>query len=579
MTPRPLGWLITAAAAVAVLYGLADYFNDWPGSSPQPIYITTTALVGISYLAAAVVAWHRRPGERTGLLLMIVAVTWYLPALTNLRSPIPFLVGNLGGTLYQASLAYLALAWPSGHLHSRTLRAVVVVVFVANVAENFASTLFWNPRTNGCSAGCPANLILVDGSNRVHNDIDTMVGIVATLLTVVVVTLIIQKWRSTRGYSRREMTPLIWVAVPVAAYIAVVGVVENFNVDISNLIVFGIAPLVLILPPCAYLVGMVRARLARGAVGTALVDLEPGPPPERLRDTLAAALGDSTLQLAFRQPDGGYLDTTKRPVDVVGRDPGRVVTGLDPAGDAVLVYDERLRHEPQLVKVAVNVTSLAVQHSRLQAEVNAQLDQVRASRARIVEAADTARRRLERDLHDGAQQRLVTLNLALGMARHRTAGADPELEALLDSASKEAREALIELRELARGIHPAVLTETGLKGALQALIERTPIATTITAVPAERFPASTEATAYFVVCEALANVAKHAAADTAAIAIRRTSGTLIIEVSDDGSGGADPDRGSGLSGLADRVASIGGSLSIDSPPGDGTRIQANIPCP
>ena len=336
------------------------------------------------------------------------------------------------------------------------------------------------------------------------------------------------------------MTPLVWVAVPVAAYIVVAGVVQNFNLDISNLAVFGIAPLVLILPPCAYLVGMVRARLARGAVGTALVDLEPGPPPERLRDTLAAALGDSTLQLAFRQPDGGYPDTMKRPVDVVGRDTGRVVTGLDPAGDAVLVYDERLRHEPQLVRVAVNVTSLALQHSRLQAEVNAQLDQVRASRARIVEAADTARRRLERDLHDGAQQRLVTLNLALGMARHRAAGADPELEALLDSASKEAREALVELRELARGIHPAVLTETGLNGALQALIERTPIATTVTAVPAERFPASIEATAYFVVCEALANVAKHAAADTAAIAIRRTSGTLIIEVSDDGPGEPTP---------------------------------------
>jgi signal transduction histidine kinase len=579
MSRRRLGWLITTAAAIAVLYGLADYLNDWPGSSPQPIYITTTALVGISYLAAGVVAWHRRPAERTGLLFMIVAVTWYLPAVTNLRSSVPFLLGNLVVPVYQAALAHLALAWPSGHLRSRTLRAVVVTVYVANVAESLASTLFWNPGTNGCTAGCPANLILIDGSNRIHNDVDMVIGIVAPLLTVVVVTLIVEKWHAARGYSRREMTPLVWVTVPVAAYIVIAGVVENFNVNISNLAVFGIAPIVLILPPGAYLVGMVRARLARGAVGTALVDLEPGPPPERLRDTLAAALGDSTLQLAFRQLDGGYLDTTQRPVDVSGQDTSRVVTGLDPAGDAVLVYDERLRHEPQLVKVAINVTSLALQHSRLQAEVNAQLDQVRASRARIVEAADTARRRLERDLHDGAQQRLVTLNLALGMARHRAAGADPELEALLESASKEAREALVELRELARGIHPAVLTETGLKGALQALVERTPIATTVTAVPAERFPAPIEATAYFVVCEALANVVKHAAADTAAIAIRSISGTLIIEVSDDGSGGAHPDHGSGLNGLADRVASIGGSLRIDSPPGDGTRIQAQIPCP
>jgi signal transduction histidine kinase len=227
--------------------------------------------------------------------------------------------------------------------------------------------------------------------------------------------------------------------------------------------------------------------------------------------------------------------------------------------------------------VAVNVASLALQHSRLQAEVKAQLDQVRASRARIVEAGDTARRRLERDLHDGAQQRLVTLSLALGIARERATGTDPELESLLESASKEAREALVELRELARGIHPAVLTETGLRGALQALVERSPIATTLGDVPDERFPAPIEATAYFVASEALANVAKHAAAETTVITITRSAGVLIVQVSDDGVGGARPDGGSGLRGLADRVASVGGSVRIDSPAGGGTRIEAEIP--
>jgi signal transduction histidine kinase len=346
---------------------------------------------------------------------------------------------------------------------------------------------------------------------------------------------------------------------------------------VSNVVTYGIGPLVLALPPAAFLGGMARARRARTAVGTALVDLEPGPPPGRLRDTLAAALGDSTLQLAFRRPGGSYLDTSEREIDVGRLGPKRVVTGLDPASDAVLVYDERLRHEPQLVKVAVNVASLALQHSRLQAEVKAQLDQVRASRARIVEAGDTARRRLERDLHDGAQQRLVTLSLALGIARERATGTDPELESLLESASKEAREALVELRELARGIHPAVLTETGLRGALQALVERSPIATTLGDVPDERFPAPIEATAYFVASEALANVAKHAAAETTVITITRSAGVLIVQVSDDGVGGARPDGGSGLRGLADRVASVGGSVRIDSPAGGGTRIEAEIP--
>jgi len=197
----------------------------------------------------------------------------------------------------------------------------------------------------------------------------------------------------------------------------------------------------------------------------------------------------------------------------------------------------------------------------------------------LVDAADAERRRIERDLHDGAQQRLVTLTLALGMAHTRAAGADPELSSLIDSAAKEAREALTELRALARGIHPAVLTETGLAGAIQALVERSPVATTITEVPSGRFPAVIEATAYFVVCEALANVAKHAGADAADVIIRRLPGRLVVQVSDDGAGGARSERGSGLRGLADRVASAGGTLRVDSPLGAGTKLEAEIPCP
>ena len=227
---------------------------------------------------------------------------------------------------------------------------------------------------------------------------------------------------------------------------------------------------------------------------------------------------------------------------------------------------------------AVTGTSLALEQPRLQAAAAAQLDQVRASRARIVEACDAERRRLERDLHDGAQQRLVTLSLVLGKARHRAARADPELAALIESASQEAAEALTELRELARGIHPAVLTQTGLSGAIQALVERSPVAATITAVPNGRFPATIEATAYFVVSEALANVAKHSLADSTQVTIRQLHEWLVVQVSDDGTGGARP-VGSGLRGLADRVASVGGLLRIDSPPGSGTRLEAFLPCP
>ncbi|HEX3310833.1 MAG TPA: sensor histidine kinase [Streptosporangiaceae bacterium] len=348
----------------------------------------------------------------------------------------------------------------------------------------------------------------------------------------------------------------------------------------ANLVFNGWAPLVSLLGPVLFVISTVRARTARGALGTAIVDLEPGAPPGRLRDTLARALGDSTLQLAFRLSEGpGFADTSGLAVDPERPDPGRAVVPLTGAQEAVLVYDAGLDLEPHLVRLTAAAASMALEHSRLQAEVQAQLELVRASRARIVDAGDAERRRLERDLHDGAQQRLVTLTLALGMARSRVAGVDPELEALIEAAGKEAKEALTELRELARGIHPAVLTETGLAGAIQALVERSPAVVTITEVPRERFPAVIEATAYFVVSEALANVAKHARAGTAQVSIRRLPGRLAVRVSDDGAGGARPERGSGLAGLADRVASAGGVLRVDSPPGAGTRLEADIPCP
>jgi signal transduction histidine kinase len=396
------------------------------------------------------------------------------------------------------------------------------------------------------------------------------------VMTGIVLTLIVRHWRSARGWSRRAMIPLLWIGAAVGAEEILTGNLFHF----SALVTYALLPLVLLAGPTLFVISTVRARTAGGALGTAIVDLEPGASPGRLRDALARALGDSTLQLAFRQPSGtGYLDTSGQAVDADRPDNGRAVVPIAGSDGAVLVYDKGLELEPQLVKLTAAAASMALEHARLQAEVEAQLEQVRASRARIVEAGDAERRRLERDLHDGAQQRLVMLSLALGMARDRAAGADPELEALITSAGKEAREALTELRELARGIHPAVLTETGLAGAIQALVERSPVAATITAVPDGRFPAAIEATAYFVVSEALANVAKHAMADSAQVTIRGLPGRLVVEVSDDGAGGARAEGGSGLRGLADRVASVGGVLRVDSPPGRGTRLEADLPCP
>ncbi len=216
--------------------------------------------------------------------------------------------------------------------------------------------------------------------------------------------------------------------------------------------------------------------------------------------------------------------------------------------------------------------------ARLDSDLRARVEELRASRARLVEAGDTERRRLERNLHDGAQARLVGLAMLLGLARRRVDTDPEETGVLIDRALVELKASLAELRELARGIHPAVLTERGLEPALHAIAARAPVPVTLETDGEQRLPANVEVAAYFVVAEALANVAKYAQATAATVAVRRTNGRVTVEITDDGIGGADAAQGSGLRGLGDRVAALDGTLSLDSPPGRGTCLHVEIPC-
>jgi signal transduction histidine kinase len=230
-----------------------------------------------------------------------------------------------------------------------------------------------------------------------------------------------------------------------------------------------------------------------------------------------------------------------------------------------------------LLVVRLRARRLTDANARLQAEVEAQLEEVRASRARIVEAGDRERRRVERDLHDGAQQRLIALSLELRVARSRLgAGGASDLRDSLDRAAAEAQAALVELRDLALGIHPLILTESGLGEAVESLADRTPVDVSVD-VGSERYPPAVEGAAYFVISEALTNVTKYADATSAAVRVRRRADRLTIEVEDDGIGGADPRSGSGLRGLADRLAALDGTISVVSPAGRGTKVSAVIP--
>jgi signal transduction histidine kinase len=291
-------------------------------------------------------------------------------------------------------------------------------------------------------------------------------------------------------------------------------------------------------------------------------------------------LKDRSLVIAFRLPDRrAYVDATGRDVQLP-TDESRAVTMVENNGEpvAALIHDPSLLDDPTLMRSAAAAARISLENARLHAETRARLTQVQESRARLVTAADEERRRIERDIHDGAQQRLVALGIQLRSARRALGGeVDPEIGRLLDGTVDALQVAVNELRELARGVHPAILTEDGLGAALESLAARTPFPVELATFD-ERLPAPVEAAAYFVASEALANVSKHAHASKASVTAKRQNGLVEIVVEDDGVGGARAERGSGLRGLTDRVEALGGRLQIESPSGRGTRIVGEIPC-
>jgi signal transduction histidine kinase len=300
-----------------------------------------------------------------------------------------------------------------------------------------------------------------------------------------------------------------------------------------------------------------------------------------LRDALAEALDDPSLELLYWLPEAGrYVDASGRPVDLPEDDPKRAVTKVDRDGQCVaaIVHDAALPEGNEHVQAVGAAAALALKNERLDAQLRAKVDELRSSRERMLRIGLEERRRLERDLHDGAQQRLVSMALNIRLARAKLNEDPLAAEQLLASAGTELDSALAELRELARGIHPAVLTDRGLATALETLANRAPVPVEVGDLPDGRLPEAVELAAYFVVAEALTNVAKYSEASHATVQVERQNGRLVVEVADDGIGGADPGRGTGLRGLADRLAVLEGRLEVESAQGQGTTITARIPC-
>lgn len=334
------------------------------------------------------------------------------------------------------------------------------------------------------------------------------------------------------------------------------------------------------LAPFAFVTGLLHARLARSSVGDLFVELRADPAPADLRDALARALGDPSLALAYWVPKyRSYAGPDGRAVELPDSDGRRAVRLIERDGVpvAALVHDPALRDERELLDAVTAAAGMAIEKSQLNVELRARVEELRGSRARIVEAGQRERQRLERNLHDSAQHRLTALSLRLSLLQEQFAG-DRSAAAQLERARREIDTSLEELREIAHGIHPAVVSGHGLAVALEQLAARAPVPVRLSVEIEGRLPEEVEVAAYYVISESLENIGKHAQAASAAVEVARGNGQVWVEVVDDGIGGADTEGGSGLRGLADRVEAVGGQLRVWSPRGGGTRVKAEIPC-
>jgi signal transduction histidine kinase len=538
-------------------------------------------LIGLGFVGTGAFAWWRRPLNRFGPLMTAVGFAWFIGALTEANDSVVYTIGSFVGPLYLVLVVQMVLSFPSGRLESGWPRAIVAVAYI----DAFVLTLpvfLLDGNLNGPD-GAPDNAFAIVHAPGVADAIDVVTSLLGFAVAAATAAVLIGRRRSATPPQRRAQAPMLWTGLTVIVGLGLVFASDTVGLpeDVIGLVGF-VGFVAFAILPFAFLAGLVRTRYsAAGAVGGLIERLNTPDTRVSLRTALSDALGDPTLQLVYwRESAGHHVTYDGHRVELPGRGSGRAVAEVERDGKRVgaIIYDAALRDDPSLVRAAAGAAALQLENERLEAELRARVEELETSRARLVEVSMGERRRLERDLHDGAQQRLVALSLQLGMTRRKLDADPPAAARLLEASTAELQRALEELRELARGIHPAILTDRGLGAAIEALAERAPLPVDLDHMPEDRLPAAVEAAAYFVVAESLTNVAKYSSAEHASVRVGRENGFAVVEVSDDGVGGADPGAGTGLRGLADRLAALDGRLEVQSPPGGGTVIRANIPC-
>jgi signal transduction histidine kinase len=548
------------------------------GGHQRELIAITGPIIGWAFIGTGIYAWLRRPDNRFGALMTAVGFSACLAGLRVSTESWVFIFGLLFITSQWALLYHMLLAFPGGRLQSPIELVLVVCTYVSAWVVHPVQVLFQDTTR----LGFPDNPLLIEGHSDLSVTLSRARSWFALVLLAALFVILARRWVAASGSQRQALAPvlvsgglvMLLLGVWYAAMLARLD--EDFVQALEDA-----RYVVLATVPFAFLVGLMRSRVA-GATAVSEVVARLGDPGARrtgLPHALAEALEGTSLELAYWSPDESeYVDADGRPVELPREGSSdRVVIPLV-SGDelaGVLIYDPAREEEGELVRAVTAATTLTLENERLARQLQAKVEELSASRTRIVESSDEARRQLERDLHDGAQQRLVSLAVSLRVLRSRLDG-DPELAREVEAAHSELDHALEELRELARGIHPAIL-DAGLDGAIRALVARAPVPVTVRELPDFRLPSGVEIAAYFVVAEALTNVAKYAHANEATVSVQRRDGYVVVEIQDDGVGGADPSTGSGLRGLSDRVAALDGELELDSPRGRGTTLRARMP--
>jgi signal transduction histidine kinase len=560
-------WAI-ALAGCAAAAGVFVISYDLDEAAPV-VDAVLVAWIVLSYVVCGLIAWSRRPESRFGPLMVTAGFGPLLSRLSEVDASLPQTIGEVCRLLPVVLFLHVFLAYPNGALEGRLERTLVTVGYSAVLGFALVAMML----------GPSGRKSLIATSSR-PAAADVMLGIgrlaAAAVALAALILLFVRVRSARRPVSRKLVRACLALALITLAFAVVWRHFDWGAAPVIKLVAWALIGLA----PVLFLFGFLRASLARSAVGDLFVELRTDPAPADLRDALSRALRDPSLGLVYWLPEfGSYADIEGREVDLRELGASRAVTSIDQDGAhvAALIHEPALMDEPELLDAVTAAAAMSLENGRLHAELRARLEELRGSRTRIVEAGQRERQRLERNLHDGAQQRLIALALELSLLEAQLEG-DVNATSRLAQARREISTSLEELREVARGIHPAVVSGHGLEIALEQLAARAVVPVRLNVEVDGRLPEPLEVAAFYLVSEGLANVGKHARATSASVEVVQSADQIVVEVIDDGIGGADTERGSGLRGLADRVEALEGRLRIWSPKDGGTRLRAEIPC-